>query len=51
MLFDCEFGALEATRLEARPGYVGVALERESSAVLPEAPAPASPSALAQTGP
>ena len=51
IVFECEFGVLEATRLEACPGYVGVALERESSAVLPEAAAPASPSALAQTGP
>jgi hypothetical protein len=49
-VFDCEFGVVEATRLEACPGYVEIALERELF-VLSEAPAPAFPSALAQTGP
>ena len=50
IVFECEFGVLEA-RLEACPGYVGIAPERETFSVPPGAPAPASPSALAQMGP
>lgn len=41
MLFDCEFGVVEATILEAFPCYAGVALEWMSFSVLPEAQAPA----------